>query len=183
MSIKQDILVSAYTDFYKYGFNACGVEFLAKQAGVTKRTLYAHFGNKEELIKSVLEYRDQQFIQKLEAFFLENKDLPVIHSYLMFISNWITEEDFHGCLFINASAEFHNELKSLEKQITDHKTKIRLILLEKMKQEGIENAEFLSNFLFLVGEGMIVSQQTGQSDISKIWNKISDYISLFETKA
>lgn len=177
MSIRQDILVSAHSDFYKHGFNACGVEFLAKQAGVTKRTLYAHFGSKEGLIKSVLEYRDQQFIKKLDDFFLKHKELPVARSYLMFISSWIAEEDFHGCLFINASAEFHNELESLEKQIADHKTKIRHILFEKMKKEGLKNAEYLSNLLFLIGEGMIVSQQTGQGNIS---DKISDYMSLFE---
>lgn len=174
MSInKQDIVVSAYTDFYNNGFNASGVESLAKQAGITKRTLYAHFGNKEGLIKAVLDYRDMQFTQKLEAFFSQNEEKPVIETYLKFISQGVNENNSKGCLFINASAEFHNQSKDLSLQISEHKAKVRKFLLEKMMKEGKQNATLLSEILFLVGEGMIVAGQTGQEDISQNWNKIA----------
>lgn len=176
MSIKQDILISACSNFYNYGFNACGVEFLAKQAGVTKRTLYAHFRSKEGLIESVLKYRDEQFIQNLEEFFSANEDLSVVDTYLMFISKWVAEKDFHGCLFINASAELHNESSNIMEQVVNHKAKIRKILFDKMRQKGIENAKFLSDLTFLVGEGMIVSKQTRQEDCGIKREEISDYL-------
>lgn len=178
MSIKQDILISAYSDFYNYGFNACGVELLAKQAGVTKRTLYAHFNNKEELITSVLDYRDTQFIQKLESFFLNHEDMPIAETYLKFISEWISEKDFHGCLFINASAEFHGSSEQINTQITQHKSKIRRILCEEMNKRQIKNAEHLANLLFLIGEGMIVAAQTGQTEVGKDWKSLADNLDI-----
>lgn len=177
MSInKQDIVVSAYTDFYNNGFNASGVESLAKQAGITKRTLYAHFGNKEGLIRAVLKYRDMQFTQKLEEFFANNKEQSVIDTYLKFISEWMNENNFNGCLFINASAEFHGEPEELSLQISAHKAKVRKFLCERMMEEGKKNVELLSEVLFLVGEGMIVARQTGQGDIGQDWSEIANVL-------
>lgn len=47
MDTRRKIIKIAYETFYKQGFHACGVELLAQKAGITKRTLYSHFGSKD----------------------------------------------------------------------------------------------------------------------------------------
>ena len=48
------ILASAYRLFYREGFLRAGVDAVATEAGVTKRTLYNHFPSKDALIAAVL---------------------------------------------------------------------------------------------------------------------------------
>ena len=49
------ILETAYDLFYRQGFARVGVDRIAAAAGITKRTLYAHFPSKDALLAAVLE--------------------------------------------------------------------------------------------------------------------------------
>lgn len=51
---RQRIIDAAYDLFYRHGFNRVGVDQVAAAAGITKRTLYAHFESKDRLLEDVL---------------------------------------------------------------------------------------------------------------------------------
>ena len=53
------IVAAAARLFYNEGIRAASVDAIAEKAGVTKKTLYYHFGSKDELIAAYLESRDQ----------------------------------------------------------------------------------------------------------------------------
>jgi len=40
--------------FWKYGYNGVSVDQIAKEAGISKMTIYKHFSSKEELFIQVL---------------------------------------------------------------------------------------------------------------------------------
>lgn len=165
MELRDSILQKSYKLFYKHGFHDSGVELLAKQAGTTKRTLYAHFGNKEGLIEEVLKYRHQMFMAELRAYF-DNFEVEsavdVTTCYLAFLKNWTSSEGFYGCMFINACAEFSDTQSSPHQIASQHKTEVRQWLLHKFEQVGADNCEQNSDTLFVFGEGTIVAAQTGQ---------------------
>lgn len=165
MSIRENIIKSAYQAFYEHGFHACGVAMLAERAGVTKRTLYAHFESKEILIQAVLQYRHEQFIAMMLKSLEDNLD-DVATAYLTFIQNWGQSDDFFGCFFINACAEFSNPMTAPNQYAQEHKRQIRNILKEYFIKNGVENAQQAADKLFLLGEGLIVAYQTGQKDIN-----------------
>src|ERR1700753_3890383 len=48
------ILSAAGSLFYREGIHATGVERIAHQAGVSKRTMYQHFGSKTQLVEEYL---------------------------------------------------------------------------------------------------------------------------------
>lgn len=52
---RRRIIDAAYELFYRKGFARVGVDAVAAQAGVTKRTLYAHFRSKDQLLAAMLE--------------------------------------------------------------------------------------------------------------------------------
>lgn len=56
---KRRIIESAYALFYKQGFSRSSVDDIACRAGVTKRTLYAHFRSKDELLTAALDLHDE----------------------------------------------------------------------------------------------------------------------------
>lgn len=55
MDAKTQLIHIATDLFATHGYDAVGVKEIVDQAGVTKPTLYHHFGNKEGLLKAVLE--------------------------------------------------------------------------------------------------------------------------------
>lgn len=168
MKLRDTILRKSYELFYKQGFHDSGVELLAKRAGTTKRTLYAHFGNKEGLIEEVLKYRHQMFMDQLKDYFdiFELKDVSgIARCYLTFLKDWTSSEDFYGCMFINACAEYSDAESSPHQIAKQHKTEVRQWLLAKFEQVGAENAKHKSDTLFVFGEGIIVAAQTGQESL------------------
>lgn len=168
MELRDVILQKSYELFYKQGFHDTGVELLAKQAGTTKRTLYAHFGNKEGLIEEALKYRHQMFMDQLKVYFDKTEvesPADIATCYLNFLKDWTSSEHFYGCMFINACAEFSDAKSSPHQIAKQHKTDVRQWLFDKFKQVGAENAKQKSETLFVFGEGIIVTAQTGQESL------------------
>lgn len=153
--MEQQILEAALDTFYKKGFHACGVELLAHQAGTTKRTLYAHFGSKEGLIEAVLDYRHDQFIQQLNEHLGGANGQQIIRGYLDFLYSWVQTENFYGCLFINACGEFSRQDSIPHTTAQKHKRQILSYLQQRLDNQNV------AELLFLYGEGIIVSAQTG----------------------
>lgn len=53
---KQTIIDTAYGLFYRKGFSRVGMDEIAEQSALTKRTLYYHYRSKDELLAAVLEH-------------------------------------------------------------------------------------------------------------------------------
>jgi TetR/AcrR family transcriptional regulator, mexJK operon transcriptional repressor len=54
---RQKILNAAADLFLSHGFENTSMDQVAVDAGVSKQTVYSHFGNKEELFSSIIEYK------------------------------------------------------------------------------------------------------------------------------
>ena len=54
MDKKQAIIAITQAHLAAHGFHAAGVEQLAAAANITKRTLYNHFGSKENLFQAIV---------------------------------------------------------------------------------------------------------------------------------
>lgn len=183
MSIKEEILHKSFETFYENGFHDSGVSLLAEQAGTTKRTLYAHFGSKEGLVEAVLNYRHQMFMAQLIHHFedLMTYDIAsVSKTYLDFLQHWIASDNFYGCMFINACAEF-SEPTAIPHEISrQHKLEVRQFLVDAFLKTKTEHPKRLADTLFVFGEGLIVSAQTGQNDLE--WNVVAVIDSLLLDK-
>ncbi|MRG72368.1 TetR family transcriptional regulator [Alphaproteobacteria bacterium HT1-32] len=51
----QAIVAAAHDIFLQKGFSAAGMDEIAEAAGVSKRTVYSHFGSKEDMFVALLE--------------------------------------------------------------------------------------------------------------------------------
>lgn len=161
MSKKQQLIESSYQLFYQNGFHACGVDLLAQHAGVTKRTLYSYFGSKDGLIAATLAYRHRQFMDAMQAVLANYAIAETGAGYLDFLNGWIQSADFYGCMFINACAEYASPENPLHIQAAAHKEAVQAVLLARFQAAGFSQAEAMAALLFIGGEGLIVSAQTG----------------------
>ena len=54
---RNQILDAATVQFIQHGYTATSMEHIAKLAGVSKQTVYSHFGNKDELFITAISYK------------------------------------------------------------------------------------------------------------------------------
>ncbi len=153
---RQQIIDAAYTLFYQSGFMRTGVDAVANAAGITKRTLYQHFGSKDELIGAVLEHQHQMALERIRqwADCITGKPDQMVMTIFEKLAQWAAGTDWQGSGFTRAAVEFadlpgHPARKAARRQ----KKAVEMYLLEKFAAHDLENAEQLVREVLLLIEG------------------------------
>ena len=129
---KKDLLIDvAQNLFYQQGIRATGIDLVLAKSGVAKKTLYNHFDSKETLIMATLKRRDQQFmdmmqnkVSNLTISQTAAKSLKPALALFDAHDEWINSDKFHGCMFINASAEYPDTENPIHLICLQHKQNI-----------------------------------------------------------
>ena len=153
---RQQIIDAAYTLFYQSGFMRTGVDAVANAAGITKRTLYQHFGSKDDLIGAVLEHQHQMALERIRqwADCITGKPDQMVMTIFEKLAQWAAGTDWQGSGFTRAAVEFadlpgHPARKAARRQ----KKAVELYLLEKFAAHDLDNAEQLVRKILLLIEG------------------------------
>lgn len=152
------ILDAATWLFYERGINAVGVDLIARQAGVTKKTLYDRFGSKEALVALYLRQRDQRWREWLTARVEEGGGSAYEQILTTFdgLEEWMLRENPRGCGFVNAAAELPDPAHPGRAAITDQKRWLRGYLRELSASAGAPDPVGLADELVLLHEGAMV---------------------------
>ncbi|NQX11048.1 TetR/AcrR family transcriptional regulator [Microbacteriaceae bacterium VKM Ac-2855] len=107
MSTRERILDAATTLFYTEGITAVGVDRISSEAGVSKRSLYQHFGTKEALAGEVFGRDEPRFavLAAADAIADPTERIRAVFSSLITTAR---AAGFHGCPYLNAAAELHD---------------------------------------------------------------------------
>ena len=130
-TMKERILETADRLFYLQGIRAVGVDTIAAEIGISKRTLYNHFPSKDALISAYLERR---FVQPRPS------DKPPVEQILGTfdpLERRFASKDFRGCPFVNAVAELGSEDQSVSKIAIAFKESRRLWFRDLLVQLGV----------------------------------------------
>lgn len=161
ISVRDKILLTAHDLFYSTGFRATGVDTLIKASKVTKVTFYRHFPSKSLLILAYLHYRHEIWISWFETTLRRHLDVGKIPSDAISATlyEWFFSPEFHGCAFINASAEAKSEdIESEIKEICrDHKSETKKTIVTLT---GINDEETVNDVMMLI-DGAIIHAQMG----------------------
>ncbi|QWC85417.1 TetR/AcrR family transcriptional regulator [Nocardioidaceae bacterium] len=105
--IHSALVEAAETCFYRDGITATGVDAIAEEAGVSKRTLYNHFGSKDGLVAAYLERREQRWTGLLDGLLADagGDAVEQVVAYAHAYARQTDEDLFRGCALINAAAE------------------------------------------------------------------------------
>jgi AcrR family transcriptional regulator len=147
--MKERILETADRLFYLRGIRAVGVDTIAAEIGISKRTLYNHFPSKDELIAA---YLARRFVQPRPS------DKPAAEQILGTFDSLerrFSSRDFRGCPFVNAVAELGAEDRSVKKIAIAFKESRRVWFRDLLKQLGVADADDLATQLTLLVDGSI----------------------------
>ena len=167
-SSKRELLVDTALELFKrHGYHATGIDRVIAEAGIARMTLYNHFKSKDELILAVLQKRDERFRDWMAVAVEQRTEDPKERLLAVFdaLSDWFATEDFTGCMFINAAAEFAQAEDPIHRASREHKELGKDYLLELCKAAGARDPETLADGLCLLSEGAIVmAHVAGQKD-------------------
>lgn len=105
---RDKIILSAFNEIYKHGFQAASLSNILKNTGITKGALYHHFDNKIELGYAVIDEVIRETIYSTWIAPLNNTDDPitVLKNIIIHSGSFITEEDVClGCPLNNLAQE------------------------------------------------------------------------------
>ena len=102
---RQRILDAAVKLFYADGINATGVERLASEASVSKRTLYQHFPSKEAVVEEYLRHIRAGVGDPVQPDSAASKRSPKSRILALFEVPPGGEGPLRGCPFHNAAVE------------------------------------------------------------------------------
>src|SRR5438105_949084 len=147
--MKDRILETADRLFYLQGIRAVGVDTIAAEIGISKRTLYNHFPSKDALIAAYLKRR---FVAPRPS---DKSPVEQILSTFDSLERRFSAKDFRGCPFVNAVAELGSEDQSVRKIAIAFKESRRLWFRDLLVRLGTSDAEGLATQLTLLVDGSI----------------------------
>jgi AcrR family transcriptional regulator len=150
-TMKERILETADRLFYLQGIRAVGVDTVAAEIGISKRTLYNHFPSKDALIAAYLERRFRQVPAS------EKPPVEQILGTFDSLERRFASKGFRGCPFVNAVAELGAEDKSVKKIAIAFKESRRVWFRDLLLQLDVTDADGIATQLQLLVDGAIAT--------------------------
>ncbi|OLT06008.1 TetR family transcriptional regulator [Pseudonocardia sp. CNS-004] len=96
---------------YERGLDGVGVAELCARLGVSRETLYRHFGTKGGLVQAVLQARSDRVHRWMAAAVTAAGADPADQLAAVFdaLGEWYREPTFRGCAMVNAAAQHHDD--------------------------------------------------------------------------
>ena len=92
---REQVIEAARKLFHRFGFKKVSMDEIAREAGVTKKTIYMYFGSKEELLKYFIQEEIsnmEKIVEKVEA---QNLDFfETVNQAIYEILQYIKHQDF-----------------------------------------------------------------------------------------
>jgi AcrR family transcriptional regulator len=154
---RERLLTAADELFYAEGVHTVGIDRVIEQAGVAKATLYSAFGSKDELIRAYLTRRLEgwraRVTEKLATYKTPRDRLLGVFDLLGVV---FAHPDFHGCAFMNATAEDRPDGPSREPTDT-YRAEVRSLFRDLAEAAGAIDPDHLASQLALLYDGAMVA--------------------------
>jgi len=147
---RQRILDAAAELFYLVGINATGVERLAAESSVSKRTLYQHFPSKTAVVEEYLRSIEERVAQVAVP---QDDKTPRQRLLAVFDRSFEPGAAFRGCPFHNAAVEAAGTMPGVHDIVRMSKLSFADRLTELAEQAGAAEPRQLGNQLAVLYEG------------------------------
>lgn len=163
-SKRQELIGTAFQLFYRKGIHAVGINEILTTSGIAKKTLYNHFKSKEDLLLATLQYRDDIYCDWLQTELDQAvTGISKIETLFDSMNHWFNDRiealaPFHGCFFINVSAEYGGFENPINDYCKRHKSRIKNMIEDACKTLPYDEKKIKSvvEMICLLKEGAIV---------------------------
>jgi AcrR family transcriptional regulator len=149
--MRERILETADRLFYGQGIRAVGVDTIASEIGISKRTLYNYFPSKDELI---LAYLSRRFVP------INRSNEPPLEQILRvfdWLERWFAADTFRGCPLVNAVAELADATHPGSKMAVAFKEQRRIHVRNLLIELNVADPDGLATQVAILAEGAIIA--------------------------
>ena len=162
-------LAAALRVFWSKGYEGASMADLTEAMGITKPSLYAAFGNKEQLFAKALDLYEREKMDYVGKALAEPTARKVAEHLLRgALENQTSSCEPKGCLGVITSVACGSEAESIRESVLERSALARRACVERLelaKQEGDLpahiDAEGLTSHLYAVMQGMAVQAGAG----------------------
>lgn len=168
---EEQIVEAARKLFGKYGYKRVSVEEIAKEANVTKRTVYSYFKSKEEILKYFLNEEVQNMkkiveeTEKVNKSFFEN-----LHETICELMQYTEKRNFIKVI-VEESEVFKNpviieNLKVIEVAIQNY-IKEKLKIASEKKQISVPNIDVMAFLIYRMYVALLLEWNDAEQKIDE----------------
>src|ERR1043166_7532934 len=151
IAMQERILETTDRLFYRQGLRAVGVDTIAAEVGISKRTLYNHFPSKDALIVAYLSRR----LRPTKA--SDKTPAEQILGDFDRLKRAFARDGFRGCPFVNAVAELSEPTHAANKIAIAFKEQGRMWFRELLTRLETADPDSLATQLMLLVDGAIAA--------------------------
>jgi len=149
--MQERILETTDRLFYGQGIRAVGVDTIAAEIGISKRTLYNYFPSKDALIVAYLTRR------AIPRGVSERPPREQILGVFDWLERWFASKAFRGCPFVNAVAEIGERAHPATRIAVEQKERRRIAFRDILKRLGVADPDGLATQLAILVEGAMAA--------------------------
>lgn len=164
-------LATALRLFWSKGYEGTSLSDLTEAMGITRPSLYAAFGNKEQLFRQALDLYERDKLayvgKALEQPTARAVARTLLEGALATVSG---EREPHGCLGVITSTACGAEAECIREEVLKRGRIVQEAMVERMQRaidegdfHGPANAEAITKYLSAVLQGMSVQAGAGAS--------------------
>lgn len=166
VDVRERILETASSLFYRRGVRAVGVDRVVEEAGVAKASLYRHFRTKDDLVAAYLQREDRDFWRAWDEVAARHRTEPraELDAHLGWIGERVARPNYRGCPQLNVVAEFPDSDHPARMVATNHKRELRRRLRALAERVGAGRPDDLAGQLAVLINGAFVSSSVLAAD-------------------
>jgi AcrR family transcriptional regulator len=158
---RQRLIDAAKQRFYRDGFRNVGIDAILADVGISKTAFYKHFESKDDLVVAVLDSVDA-FLQQQFQQMVKDRGGPgalgQLRALMDVVQSVIEDEQFHGCIFVNAAMEFPLPHDPAHAASLRHKRAIEEFVQELGERAHVPDPAALAAELCMIIEGTYVTR-------------------------
>ncbi len=166
---KDEALDKALKVFWERGYDGASLAELINELGINKPSLYAAFGNKEELFRQVLTRYLSAQVSFIREAIKEPTAREVAETFLTKAAAFLTNNDHpKGCLIVQGALSCSQNSGLIKDQLIQNRKFYEMLLSERFKKAQSEgdlatevSAEDLAKYLATLHQGMSVQATNG----------------------
>lgn len=152
------------------GLQSLSLECLAKETGISKRTIYKYYGTRDAFLEALIQYDGIAWREWVLDAVREQSDVPLKRVYIFFetLVAWSCLPEFHGCLFaqvLSSPAAFPEKVCHAAREQLDF---VRQYILTHLRKARINvpdtqtDALLMPTVVLLSGAGSHVCADPGR---------------------
>jgi AcrR family transcriptional regulator len=179
-STRERLIEAAVKRFYRDGFRNVGIDQIYGDVGISKTAFYKHFESKDDLMLAVLNDQRLQFEEMLMAQIQQHggdNAVSQLRSLFDLVEQVIERDEWHGCIFVNATMEFPLPHDPAHQAAARAKRAFEAVVRDIAARGGAADPDAFARELCLIIEGAYVSRHvTGDQNTIHVARRLGEMV-------